>query len=124
MLSAVFVLVSNQQGLPPGLLASVCYIESNHRINAVHKKDGKEDSLGVCQIKYKTAKFMGFKGSRQQLMEPVANIYYAAKYLKYQTKRYKKVDKAVIAYNLGNSRGLTTTAYQRKVFNKWRMLWN
>jgi soluble lytic murein transglycosylase-like protein len=122
MLSLLFVLISNQHGLSPGLLYSVCYVESAHNINAVHIKDGKDDSLGICQIKYKTAKFMGFKGSKQQLMEPVTNIYYAAKYLKYQQKRYKSIARGIIAYNIGNAANLTTTYYQRKVFTKWKSL--
>lgn len=105
--------------LPPGLLQSICYTESTYRISAIHRDDGTTDSLGLCQIKYKTAKWMGFKGSEQQLMEPHLNAYYAAKYLRYQITRYKSINKAVIAYNKGNSKGLTTTQYQIKVYKEW-----
>lgn len=119
-LTALFMTMSTSYGLPAGLLSSICYVESRHKITAVHHDDGGADSLGVCQIKLKTAKAMGFHGTAKQLMIPRNNVKYAAKYLAYQINRYKSVSKAVIAYNRGNARGLTSSHYQRKVFNKWR----
>lgn len=119
-LTILFMSTTMQLNLPPGLLSSVCFVESSHRISAIHKDDGPEDSLGICQLHYSTAKWMGFKGTPQQLMEPHNNILYAGKYLKYQLNRYKAVNKAVIAYNFGNAKSFTTTKYQVKVFNKWR----
>ena len=119
-MSALFLSISLQLGLPPGLLSSLCYIESRHVAGVVHYNDGDSSSLGVCQIKYKTAKWLGFKGTSQQLMEPRINILYAGKYLKYQLTRYNwNVKRAVIAYNIGNAKMLTSTKYQRKVFNRW-----
>ncbi len=119
-LAFLFMTISIQYGLPNGLLSSLCWIESTHKINAIHHDDGGASSLGVCQIKLETAKELGFKGTEQQLMNPKMNIKYAAKYLAFQIKRYKSVNKAVIAYNRGNARGLMTSKYQRKVFKKWR----
>lgn len=120
-LHVLFMTISIQYSLPSGLLEAVCFVESNHKVNAVHKDDGGANSLGVCQIKLNTAKDLGFKGTEKQLMNPKTNIKYAAKYLRHQLNRYKgSITKAVIAYNLGHASGLTTTKYQRKVFKKWR----
>jgi len=118
-LSALFISMSAYYGLPPGLLSSVCYVESKHNISALHKHDGNGDSIGVCQIKLKTARHMGFHGTEAQLMIPRNNVKYAAKYLSYQMKRYHNINKAIIAYNYGNAKSLTSTKYQRKVIKKW-----
>jgi soluble lytic murein transglycosylase-like protein len=106
--------------LPEGLLSSVCYTESTHNITAIHHDDGNGDSLGLCQVKLKTAKFMGFKGTTRELMEPLTNTYYAAKYLSHQLSRYTNIKRGVIAYNMGSAKVLTTTKYQSKVFKYWR----
>lgn len=120
-LSLIFIAVTAQLHLPPNLLSSICYIESRHVATAIHHDDGGSDSIGLCQIKHKTAKWMGFKGNEKDLLDPKINAYYAGKYLKYLLKRYdNNTIKAVIAYNIGNTRSLTTTNYQRKVFNKWK----
>lgn len=119
-LTILFMINTAQFNLPTGLLSSVCFIESSYNINAVHKDDGGTDSLGVCQIKYSTAKWLGFKGSKRDLMEPSVNVYYAAKYLNKNLKRYQQNSvKAIIAYNKGNANNLTTTRYSRRVLRRW-----
>lgn len=108
-------------GLPQGLLTSLCYVESGHKVEAIHHDDGNGDSLGLCQIKIQTARFMGFRGTRKQLMDPVVNMHYAAKYLAHQVERYHgDLTSAVIAYNIGSSRHLKVTSYSRKVFAQWQ----
>lgn len=106
--------------LPEGLLASLCYVESTHKVTAIHHDDGGEDSLGICQVKLNTARYLGFKGTREQLMQPKNNIYYSAKYLAKQIKRYNSTSKGIIAYNRGNAKNLTTTKYLAKVTKTWR----
>ena len=119
-LTALFLSATNFYNLPPGLLSSVCYVESRHNVQAVHTDDGGQDSLGVCQIQLRTARSLGFKGSVNDLMRPINNIGYAAAYLRVQLSRYRgNVARAVIAYNRGNAKGLTTTKYQTKVFKQW-----
>lgn len=114
------MIVSAQFNLPPGLLSSLCYIESTHNITAVHHDDGRGDSLGICQIKLETAKGLGFKGSQKELMQIENNIYYAGAYLQHQKNRYNgDITKAVIAYNIGSAKHLTTSRYQTKVFKQW-----
>lgn len=115
VLQIMMLTTSQYIGLPEGLLESVCYVESNFKPSAIHYMDGKSNSYGLCQIKLKTAKSMGFKGSKEELLIPSINILYAAKYLKYQLNRYHSISKAVIAYN----RGAATKSYsnyQAKVF--------
>lgn len=114
------MLTSAQFNLPPNLLSSLCYIESKHDITAVHHDDGTTDSLGVCQIKLQTAKELGFKSTAKDLMDPKTNIYYAGKYLNHQLHRYNDTRRAVIAYNMGSAKALTSSKYQRKVYTYWR----
>jgi soluble lytic murein transglycosylase-like protein len=121
-LTALFITFSAQYQLPPNLLSSLCWVESKHKIQAVHHDDGGEDSLGVCQVKLSTAKWLGFKGTANQLMNPEVNIKYSAKYLSKQIHRYKgNIKKAVTAYNRGHSTKTGDSAYYRKVKTKWRM---
>lgn len=86
----------------------------------MHHDDGGANSVGICQIKLKSAKQMGFKGTEKQLLDPKTNIYYAAKFLSYQIKRYHSVQRGVVAYNRGNAKSLTTSNYQVKVYKQWR----
>jgi soluble lytic murein transglycosylase-like protein len=119
-LLAVFTAVSMQYHLPLNLLASLCYVESTYNVDKIHRNDGNSDSYGVCQIKYETARQFGFKGNIKDLMKPENNVRYAAAYLNHQIHRYKSIEKGVIAYNLGHAGALTSTKYQRTVFNMWR----
>lgn len=119
-LTAIFISTTLQLGLPANLLSSLCYVESKHDINAIHHDDGTSNSVGVCQIKLKTAKWLGFKGTEKQLMDPKINIYYAGLYLRYQLQRYNSIERAVISYNKGNAKGLTSSRYQATVFKQWR----
>lgn len=119
-LTAIFIAASSTYHIPAGLLESMCWVESKHNVNAIHIDDGKSSSLGECQIKHSTAKWLGFEGSEQDLMNPRTNIYYAAKYLSYQIKRYRHIEKAVISYNQGHAGDLLRTKYSTKVMSRWR----
>lgn len=117
ILVLAFSVATDKYNLPAGLLESICYVESGHDVQAYHENDGDGNSVGLCQIKLKTAKWLGFEGSEQDLLKPDVNIEYAARYLKYQITRYNSVKRGVIAYNVGNARGLEETSYSRKVFD-------
>src|ERR1019366_248284 len=120
-LTILFTTIGVKYAIPSNLLSSLCYVESRHNISAIHHDDGDMNSVGVCQVKLKTARDFGFKGTEKQLMNPKTNITYAAKYLSHQLKRYHgQVNKAVIAYNQGHAGNLETTKYQIKVFNQWQ----
>lgn len=91
-------------------LLAVCWQESSFRTAGVSKLDGHTKSYGICQVKYETAQFMDkvFKHkvlvTKANLEDTYVNAFYAAKYLKYQLKRYKGDWKlAADAYNKGNA---------------------
>ncbi len=108
-------LASQDFDLPEGLLDAICWVESSHRPQVVHKDDGRHNSLGLCQVQLRTAKGLGYRGTEKDLMAPKINAYYAAKYLYYQYQRYGDWDLAVIAYNRGNANGVRTSAYLQRV---------
>lgn len=120
-LTALFIAASTQFNLPTGLLESLCYVESKHNVTAVHEDDGGSNSIGVCQVKLVTARWLGFEGSEEDLMLPENNIFYAAAYLSYQHRRYADITRAVVAYNRGNAMGLTSSDYSNKVIKQWSM---
>lgn len=121
-LTALFLAATIQFNLPPKLIDSVCFVETRHNVSVVTPNDGGTPSIGVCQVKMKTATQMGFKGTEEELLLPKNNVYFAAKYLHYQLKRYGgSTVKAVIAYNKGNAKGLTGSHYQAKVFKQWEL---
>lgn len=119
ILSALFITTSIQFNLPNGLLSSLCFVETRHIASVVHIDDGSSHSYGVCQVKLETAKYLGFKGTVEQLMNPKINIYYAAKYLQKQILRYNDINKGIVAYNRGNSNKLTRSIYSDKVNKQW-----
>lgn len=121
-LALLFTMTSAKFNLPTNLLASLCYIESHHDVKAINHDDGGGNSVGVCQVKLSTAKWLGFKGTEEQLMKPKTNVYYAGKYLSAQIKRYGSVKKGVVAYNIGNAKGLTRSKYSDKVLRQWRII--
>lgn len=114
------IIASSSFKLPPGLLNAVCYVESKNNPAAIHKEDGPEDSVGLCQMHLSTAQMMGYHGSVAQLQHnPAVNAYYAAKYLRHQIDRYHGDYRlAVGAYNAGSYRPYTKP-YINKVFTAW-----
>jgi len=119
-LAFLFNSVTQTFGLPAGLLESMCYVESGHNIYAIHRDDGRTDSLGICQVKLATAKWLGFRGNSKELMQPKNNIFYAGKFLAYQYNRYHgDIHKALTAYNRGNANGISISKYSIKVTNNW-----
>lgn len=124
-LALLFSTTTLALSLPPGLLSALCYVESKHRVDAVHHDDGKGDSLGVCQIKLPTARLLGFRGTQADLMKPENNIHYAGKYLLKQLHRYQMDPRrAVSAYNAGTFHGKVdgsprNAPYVKRVFAMW-----
>lgn len=85
------------------LLLAICSHESGLR-NVWVPHDGGSPSIGICQIKYETAKQMGFRGQAKELLNPEINAQYAAEYLAYQEGRYGTENWCVLAaaYNAGS----------------------
>lgn len=122
-LAAIFVSVSHTLSLPQGLLSAVCYTESKHNIHAINRNDGNSDSMGACQLKLETARYLGYSGSKEKLMDKNTNIYWSGRYLQYQLLRYDDVISAISAYNVGKYRTKdgkpVNLNYVRKVLNAW-----
>ena len=107
--------------VPVALLLGICTAESELNPKAFNEDD---PSYGLCQVMLPTAQQMGFKGTVIELFNPQTNVYYAAKYLKWQLKRYRGDWISVIAaYNAGsvlrNSKGrIINLKYVDKVIKK------
>lgn len=108
-------------GLDARLLVAVCMVESSGNPKAIAVMDGKSDSYGLCQIKLRTAKYVGFKGSAQELMSADINALYAARYISYHLKRQKNVNKAISAYNAGRPIN-SNKKYVNKVLSNYSAL--
>lgn len=115
-----FLIAGLLTGVDPTLLSAICYVESKHDAGAYVAMDGNSPSYGICQIKLATARFMGFKGTAEQLMEPATNIYYAARYMAYQKRRYNDRKKALSAYNAGRAIESNKATYVRKVMRRYQ----
>ncbi len=97
------VSIANKEGVPALLLAGICYVESAHRPHATNHDDGGSSSIGLCQIKLTTAQMLGYTGTVEGLYDGKTNAKWAARYIKYQLKRYHNDwEKAAAAYNAGS----------------------
>jgi soluble lytic murein transglycosylase-like protein len=121
--SNMILSLANLIGVSGSLLLAICTVESGGN-NILKPNDGLTPTFGVCQIKAMAAKQVDFKGRESDLMEPRINIWYAARYLKYQLLRYHgDIYKAISAYNAGSwkrNKGLDkpkNIAYIDKVIN-------
>lgn len=119
---------ASRTGLPPSLLIAICDVESNLNPKAINKDDGHGDSIGLCQVKLKTARWIGCANKTQELFVARWNARCAARYLAFQLKRYKgNVRYAVSAYNMGRVRfnrsgKLLNRRYVNLVMKKQRKL--
>jgi soluble lytic murein transglycosylase-like protein len=100
--STIILAAAKAAKVSGALLLAICTQESN-LTNAYVLHDGGSPSIGVCQLKYETAKMVGFKGKPNQLMDVGTNAKFAAKYLAFQQERYgDDWHKLAAAYNAGS----------------------
>lgn len=100
--SAIILAAAKAAKVSGALLLAICTHESGlNNVTVYH--DGGSPSIGVCQVKYETAKMIGFKGKADDLINPFQNAKWAARYLAFQVKRYGNSDwcKLAAAYNAG-----------------------
>jgi len=97
-----FLIAGHTTGIDPALLSSLCYEESKYNTHAFAEHDGHTPSFGLCQIKLKTARELGYRGRAVGLMDAETNALYAAKYLAKQKKRWGTWARAISAYNAGH----------------------
>lgn len=99
--AAIIIAAAKKIGMSGSLLLAICTHESGLK-NVLVPHDGGSPSYGICQIKYETAKMVGFTGQAKELMDPKTNAKWAAAYLKYQKERYDgNWMKSAAAYNSG-----------------------
>jgi soluble lytic murein transglycosylase-like protein len=97
----IILAAAKKIGVSGSLLLAICTHESGLNNVYLHH-DGGSPTYGVCQIKYETAKMVGFTGEAKELMTPKINAEWAATYLKFQKSRYGgDWVKSTAAYNSG-----------------------
>lgn len=112
----------------PALLYAMCSVESGLRSQIINPDDGGEDSIGLCQIKVGTARIFNKGVTKDVLLDPYMNAYFAALYLDKQINRYPgNIRCAIAAYNAGrckkNEKGqLTNKAHVNKVATVYNSL--
>lgn len=120
--------------LSPAMLYSLCMVESRCKAKAINKYDSTlpkvldralastppkrtySPSYGLFQIKYATAKSVGYRGTRSGLLDPEINAFYAAKLFKQNLVKYRQHTKAISAHNAGKYIS-GNTQYVNKVLN-------
>lgn len=99
--TVIILAAAKKIGVSGSLLLAICSHESGLNNVYVHH-DGGSPTYGICQIKYETAKMVGFTGEAKELMDAEKNAKWAATYLKYQKSRYAgDWIKSTAAYNSG-----------------------
>lgn len=76
-LPALVAAYARKEGIPPALAHSVVMVESRYRPHAT----GRGGYVGLMQLSYRTARSMGFRGSRAGLYDPETNIRLGVHYL-------------------------------------------
>jgi len=133
---------ATEVGVPSKILDAICYAESEHNPYGYAFSDGgsvTNHAIGLCQVLYKTAVDYGFKDTRCKedyrfrkeeriqenckLFDPYVNALYAAKYLKYQLKRYgNSWINSIAAYNSGSVKICKTGwvySYRKEDSGEW-----
>lgn len=103
---------AQRQGVPVGLAMSIAKAESNFRCSAV----GRAGERGVMQIKPRTARGLGYKGSPSGLNNCAVGIKYGMIYLK-QAYRMAggNTHRAAVLYNAGIHSKKKSSAYAKKI---------
>lgn len=94
-------------GIPARFARAVVRIESNFNPRAT----GRQREVGLMQIKYETARGIGFAGTREQLYDPDTNLRWGMKYLGMAWKLGGSTPcGAVLRYQAGHMAKTQTTA--------------
>lgn len=98
-LQAVLRKYAIKENVPVKLAYAVAQIESNYRTNVT----GPFGSVGMMQIKYTTARGMGYRGTRSQLYQVENNVKYGMKYLSGAFRKAKgDICRTALYYNAGH----------------------
>lgn len=106
-----------RQGVPVGLAMAVAKTESRFRCGAI----GRHGERGVMQIKPRTARAMGYKGSPAGLNNCQTGIRYGMIYLKQAHHRAGgNVYRTALYYNAGLGTKRKKSAYAEKIVRECR----
>jgi soluble lytic murein transglycosylase-like protein len=96
-------------GIPAAFARAIVRIESNFNPRAT----GRQREVGLMQIKFETARGIGFAGTREELYDPDTNLKWGMKYLAMAWKLGGSTPcGAVLRYQAGH-RATTQTAASR-----------
>jgi len=106
-----------RQGVPVNLALAIAKLESNFRCSAV----GREGERGVMQIKPRTARGIGYRGTPSGLNDCRTGIRYGMIYLRMAYKLAKgNLYRTALLYNAGLGTKRKRSAYAEKVVQKAR----
>ncbi len=89
--------------VPAPLIAAIIDVESGGRSVKKWEPSIKDYAWGVMQVTTGTARYMGYTGDPEGLLDPAVNIDIGTRYLKYQLVRYRwNLVQAISAYNAGS----------------------
>ena len=89
---------ARRAGIDPALLMAVIRVESSFNPYAI----SPAGAVGLTQVMPRTAKWISDKlGISGRLADPSDNIRIGSSYLKYLIDKYKSLEKALKAYNIG-----------------------
>jgi soluble lytic murein transglycosylase-like protein len=93
--------VANIKLIDPALICAIIAVESEGDPNASRPLVNPK-YFGLMQISLDTARWRGYRGSNEGLLDPDINIFYGADYLEYQISRYRSYTLGVSAYQRGS----------------------
>jgi soluble lytic murein transglycosylase-like protein len=97
--------------LPETLVVGVAKVESGFKCHVT----GGVGEVGLYQLKYATAKGIGYRGSRQALYNCETNAYYGLKHLKIAYDKCGTIKGAAKLHNAGLGASCRSSAYSYKV---------
>ena len=107
--------------VPDGLTLATIDTESSFQADAI-KEEANDNSYGLMQILYGTARDMGFQGDPEDLLDPEINIRFGTAYQVWLYNRFKDWDAVIHAYNEGPGnyeKGKRVPTYYGRVKARW-----
>ena len=106
--------VAVRHGLPEGLVAAICLVESSWRPYVV----GSAGEIGLCQMKPGTLR-MFTQDSAENLFDPFFALDYAGRYLAWLSKTLGPRDSDVLAAAYNQGPYSSAVVYMMKVRRGW-----
>jgi len=109
--------------VPDELTLATIETESSFLPDAVRQEPAINDaSYGLMQVLYSTAKWLGYTGTPEGLLEPAENIKWGTAYHAYLFNKYSDWDAVIHAYNEGPGnydKGKRVSIYFGRVIGRW-----